>query len=496
MASGSFEAPDGLGRAVFLVTVDCLRADHLSCNGYGRPTTPALDAMAADGVNYPRAYSTAGHTSMSFPGILLSNFFQNFGRSRAVPGHLSTLAEALSDAGFRTVAFNAGNVQISHFYGYDRGFDEFHDFIDERGRDGSTFEMGMRPAEADLEAMLADCRARPQVLAMMEELTGLRGEALMEHLAEQRRFYPCDAAEAVRRTIADLQDSPDGDRFYWLHLMDVHEDIAVPFSRLGAFAPAEQLLLNLCADTPAGRYVLARDPARYVALYDAAVSYVDLNLEVLHAYLADSGMLDRSLICVTGDHGQALFEGGLFGHDFSWVTENLVHVPLVMAGGLAGPLRGADAARPVSTLDIAPTILDLCGIEAPASFLGRSLRDARPRPVHGQSFYLGVRNRTDDGSAWRFYLQPFPRPIKEWGAELDYVIEGGWQLIYDVRSGAGQLRPLKGASAEPPEPGPMKERLLRYFESTYDVPEQGAPASMSAHDTETVAARLEHLGYL
>ena len=143
------ERADGrAGRLVFLVTVDCLRADHISGNGYAVPTTPVLDAMAAEGVGFPRAYSTAGHTAMSFPGLLLSNYFQNFGRSRTVPAHLTTLAEALAANGFRTVALNAGNVQISHFYGYDRGFSEFHDFIDERGRDADTFEMGMRPDDS------------------------------------------------------------------------------------------------------------------------------------------------------------------------------------------------------------------------------------------------------------------------------------------------------------------------------------------------------------
>ena len=97
--------------------------------GYATPTSPALDALAAEGVYFPRAYSTAGQTAQSFPGILLSNFFQNYGRSRRVPDHLVPLAEALAAGGFRTVAFNAANPHISHFYGYDRGFDEYTDYL-------------------------------------------------------------------------------------------------------------------------------------------------------------------------------------------------------------------------------------------------------------------------------------------------------------------------------------------------------------------------------
>ena len=333
---------------------------------------------------------------------------------------------------------------------------------------------------------------------MVEELTGLRGEALAHYLGEQRRSYPCGAAEAVRRTIASLQEgAAAGDRFYWLHLMDVHEDIAVPASPLGAFSPAEQVLLNLCADTPTGRQVLTRDPRRYVALYDSAVSYVDANLGVLRAYLAEEGLLERSLICVTADHGQALFEGGAFGHSFTWLTEHQVHVPLVFSGGLARGLRTGDPGRAVSTLDVAPTILDLCGAAPPASFLGRSLRDPEPRTVYGQSFSHGVRNRTGDADAWRFYLQPFPRPIKEWGRALVFSIEGGWQLIVGARKDAPQLCRLKLAPPSlSPDPDAMKARLLDYFESVYAVPEQVEVAEMSVRDKQTVAARLAHLGYL
>jgi len=125
-------AAEGLERLVVLVTVDCMRGDRLSANGCPRPITPALDALAAEGVNYRRAYATAGQTSQSFPGLLLSNFFQNFGRSRAVPDALTSVAEVFSRNGYRTVALNAANPHISRFYGYDKGFDEYTDFIGDR----------------------------------------------------------------------------------------------------------------------------------------------------------------------------------------------------------------------------------------------------------------------------------------------------------------------------------------------------------------------------
>ncbi len=116
-------------RAAFLISAECLRADHLSCNGYARPTTPNIDALAAGGCTFPRAYATAGDTAQAAPGLLMSALYRGFGASRQVPSGMATLAEALSAAGFHTLGFNAGQAQASRFYGYARGFDEFCDFI-------------------------------------------------------------------------------------------------------------------------------------------------------------------------------------------------------------------------------------------------------------------------------------------------------------------------------------------------------------------------------
>ena len=192
--------------------------------------------------------------------------------------------------------------------------------------------------------------------------------------------------------------------------MDVHEDITLPAGPLCAFGPAEQLLLNLCASSKAGRQVLALDPRPYVGLYDAAVNHVDRNLALLHDFLAETGRLERSLLCVTADHGQTLFEGGVFGHSCSRLSEELVHVPLIFTGGLAAGLRDCDAGRAVTTLDLAPTILDLLGVRRPASFLGRSLRQDGQRPICGQSFMDGVRNRVNDATARRYPSDALPAP--------------------------------------------------------------------------------------
>jgi arylsulfatase A-like enzyme len=502
--------PSWIERLVVLITVDCLRAGQLSCNGYPKPTTPAIDGLAASGVNFTRTYSTAGQTAQSFPGILLSNFFQNFGRSRAVPEHLVTLAEALSRNGFYGTAHNAANPHVSHFYGYDKGFDEFTDFLgaenfshtDETFVDDSPKRL-TRPSEAELMAISKDCQAHPDVYEMLRELTGLEGLPLVGHIAGRARFYPYDAADLVKGAIGDILAPGSGaNRFCWLHLMDLHENITVPFSRMGSFTPVQRFFLNTLLATPLGVEVLRSYAGKYQELYDSAVSYVDMNVEILLNFLSDSGLLDSSLVCLTADHGQELLENGVFGHGYDRLVEGLVHVPLVFGGGLAERIDASGAGRPVSSLDVAPTILDVCDVDdTPETFLGRTLNDLEPRPVYGQTFYDGADNRCSDRTSRAFELKPFPQPVRESCKMILYCIEGGYQLIHDAGRGTTQLHKLASAApserdAQPPDAGRLRRQAEDFFDGAYALPEEDYAFELSGQDRQLVEARLQDLGYL
>ena len=380
-------------RLVFLITVDCLRADRLSCNGHPHATTPAIDGLAATGVNFRRAYSTAGATPQSFIGILLSNNSQNVGKSRGLPPHLTTLAEALAGGGFHTAGHSAANVLIPPFYGYDRGFDEFHDFleaVDVAPADESFVARAARPgagvAQHDVEAVTCDLKANPDIRAMLMQMKQLDAGALAAHIAGQKRF-DANAAALVKGLISALyRNRVERDQFHWMHLMDVHDPINVSFSRLGRFSPVQQFLLNTYATSPELLANLGGLAAKYRQFYGCAVNYVDLNLQVLVNMLVDSGLIERSLICVTADHGQALMEESVLGQSHDRNDETVAHVPLVFAGGLARRIDPSACDRPVYGLDIAPTILDVCDIAPPESFLGSSLNSTGTPPMSGKTF--------------------------------------------------------------------------------------------------------------
>src|SRR6267154_4964911 len=123
-------------RSVVLVTVDCLRADHVGHLGYTRPTTPFLDCLAKESMVFRNAIAAGAPTYYSLPALLASRYPLALGRDLIglAPGE-STVASVLQEYGFATAAFTAGNPYISQQFGYDQGFDVFCDFLHGYGLD-------------------------------------------------------------------------------------------------------------------------------------------------------------------------------------------------------------------------------------------------------------------------------------------------------------------------------------------------------------------------
>src|SRR5262249_11861424 len=118
-------------RSLILVTVDCLRADHVGFLGYPRPVTPYLDSLSKTGTVFSNAIVAGTPTYFSFPAMMASRYPLDLGRDvlGIAPGE-STIATILRDAGYATGAFIAGNPYLTSRFGYDQGFEKFQDFMD------------------------------------------------------------------------------------------------------------------------------------------------------------------------------------------------------------------------------------------------------------------------------------------------------------------------------------------------------------------------------
>ena len=121
----------GTPRSLVLMTVDCLRADHVGFLGYHRPTTPFLNSLAAESLIVPNAIVGGAPTYYSFPAIMASRHPLALGRDViGLAPEETTIASVLNQSGYATAAFLAGNPYLSRRFGYAAGFDTFHDFLD------------------------------------------------------------------------------------------------------------------------------------------------------------------------------------------------------------------------------------------------------------------------------------------------------------------------------------------------------------------------------
>ena len=340
-----------------LITVDCLRADHLSCLGYPKVTTPNLDSLAGKGAVFTQAISVSIRTQPSFKALFTSTYPLTDRGQLRLADSTTTVAQVLRDRRYRTAAFHS-NAWLSPYFGYDKGFDHFFD-VSGYGRSGKATRRW-----ASFADRLPSRRAAAAVGRLHKLAT--RQYPYWRSLVTS----PHTAAEELNREILSWIEADRRGFYLWVHYMDVHEPYLGPFRLLGLYARWRALVLNHRARYNPER-VSAKEIQWLVSLYDSRIAYVDREIGRLLRALEQQGVLDDTCIIVTSDHGQQLLEHGYYGHSGFHPWEELVRVPLIIAGpGVTH--RVID--EQVSMIDLAPTILALLDAPKPAAFRGRSLR--------------------------------------------------------------------------------------------------------------------------
>ncbi len=300
---------------VFVIVVDTLRADALDGSGSSLSASPGFAAFAADAVVYENAWSASSWTLPSVVSILTGAYpFRHGvmqGTSRFSEASVPSLAQRMTDAGYRSLGISQSHV-ASHRFGIDTGFEDF--FISNQ----------------------------------------LHSQRLLSQ--EVRRI--------LLSRLLRLGDSPHP-VFVYLHTVAPHAPYAPPaeYRYLADAAPGS---------LPSEKYDpilfmaenLGEDPrevAHMKALYDGEVAYADGELGRLFAMLRHLDLYDDSLIILLSDHGEEFGEHGGFNHGRT-LYEELLRVPMIIKypGSRWG---GQVISRRVSTVDLVPTILQTAGIE-------------------------------------------------------------------------------------------------------------------------------------
>jgi len=440
---------------IVLVTVDSLRADHVGWHGYNRPTTPNLDGLADGATRFTEAFAHACSTRPSFPSILTSSYALDHGGFHRLSPSRTTIAEALSGAGYATAGFHS-NLYLSADFGYDRGFDHFYD----------------SKTDPSLVA-----RIRQAVKSNLNQdglVYGLLQKAF--NATERTAGIELGSAYVAADEMTDMaldwaRETADKPRFLWVHYMDVHHPYTPPESYQRRFRDdpvsddrAIRLRRKMLEDPES---VTEAELGTIIDLYDAEIAFVDAEVQRLLDGL-DDAWGDDYITAFTADHGEEFFDHGRFSHAATFYDE-VMHVPLI----LDGVETSGEVADLVGLLDLAPTLVDAAGEDRPEAFEGSSLLD---RNGHDREHVIAEWADYDEG-ARRFAIR-----TKAW----KYVRLEDEQRLFDLRDD-----PEERTNVADDRP----EALDQFKTAIGEHVERIDGESLDAEMDEQVRQRLRDLGY-
>lgn len=378
---------------VILLSLDTLRADHLGCFGYGRPTSPEIDRFAASATRYTRAFASApwtlpSHASMFTGKHPFEHGARTFESSEKVDDNAGplaaehlTLAEAFRKAGYRTAAFAANEAFLARRYRLDQGFEIYE----------------------------------------------------VEH---------AHAREMNARVTRWLGDHGNDTFFLFVNYMDVHQ----PFNlepREGFMEEAAKVEDPVKVARSLRRKVLPGDgplPEEDLQLlqdmYDLALANMDEEIGKLLNHLDRTGLLDRSIVVIVSDHGGYFGEHHLLGHSKD-IYQGAMWIPFIVRE--PGQLEGRTRDDHLTSADVPRIIVSLLP-EALRAELAPLFPDRRSAlGAFGENYYTRPKDLFD--KPWSARFDRVRRMLIRWPYKLIHSSDGNHEL-YNLEEDPGEERNL------------------------------------------------------
>lgn len=433
---------------ILLVTLDTLRADHLSCYGNKIVKTPALDSLAADGYLFEKAFCQVPYTTPSHCSIMTSTYMSQHGafNGSAMKENLPTIAEILQKNGYNTAAFVSSAMVTSGNSGLNRGFEYYEDSL-------SPYSTFFRHDEF-------------QLLLTVHKLSYL----------SKLKLYQIPGSIVSERAMSWLRKKREGPFFCWLHYYDPHTPYDAP-------QPYKDMYKGkLDPELP-----MEHERTRYAG----EVTYTDAQLARVIKLLKETDLYNDTLIIVTSDHGEAFGEkhGKISERDHGFhLYDTTLHVPLIIK--LPNEKNVANRIpNLVQLLDIAPTILDLMGASSGSSFKGKSLVNLLKGKKHKEkeTVYSETASPLTLGQANQEILNA-RRLMSLRNSKIKYI-----------RNVTGEREELYNIASDPAETINIISKKSELAKSCYEsiIEVLGEPAE--AKETELdpmVLEQLRSLGYL
>jgi arylsulfatase len=421
------------GKNVLFVILDAARARQFGAYGYGRPTTPEIDRIAAEGIVFEKAYTPAVYTLAAMSSVWTSQYpdrhHSEVSFSSRLPKDRLTLAELLSAQGVETGGFVA-NAVAGTAGGFERGFTVFDEIWKSLGSGGGGFRK-----------------------VMPGWIAGHRGRRFFAYVHFREPHFPYDP-------------DPPFDAL---------------FGAVSTIPKAARRDMDWITAANQGRRPLSPEEREdLVRLYDGNLAFADQEVGALRKELEAAGLWDETVVIVAADHGEELFEQGWIGHNVHLFEES-VHVPLIVR--VPGVPRGKRIDGLVDLLDVAPTVADVFGVlgkgGSDKAFQGRSLLPV----IGGAPGKAAVLSRT----VW-------DRPryaLRDARYKYLYDTRSGEEKLFDLQSDPGEERDQ--LAADPLRAAYYRQSLHRWTLSLAGRPSTGGE---SVKLTPEQCDSLRAIGYL
>ena len=445
---------------IVLITIDTLRADHLSCYGYERETSPHIDKIAGRGYIFKNVLAPSSWTSPSMVSLFTSVYPINHGvvhgfveekkivNQEIFSDELITLAEILRSQGFTTFGI-ASNLHLCEEFGFARGFDYF--------------------------------KCLP--------------------------FYP---APAVNKTVSSWEtEIREAEKFFlWLHYFDPHHHYSPRKPWINDYT-SEALTRELRLYGKTKQELFSLIPMFYqkpeilsnlVALYDSEINFVDSYVgEIIKKYDFD----EDTLLIITSDHGEEFLDHGMLDHGQNLHGET-VTVPLIVK--LPQQKRGKIINQQISLLDIMPTILTMLEIPLSEQILGEPLLSANgqvrklPDRMLFSELQKGNRNMQAILSGEWKYIHNRLGTIEKLYYWVKSVITEDWKNLFSYQDPVEGLYNRKQDSYEqknlikenPSVSATLREQLLQWVSTAHHYPVE----KITVAPSQELLDKLKALGYI
>lgn len=458
---------------VLLITVDTLREDHLGCYGNQTVQTPHIDRLADQGILFENTISQIPLTNPSHCTIMTGMYPGRHGILYNKPSpfkpNVATLPEILSQNGYKTAAFVSGWTLKKKAC---RLFKRFQIYDDDYS------PLWFLPEPCTLNSFSR------QLLNLARQI------GFGDFMSSITKRPASQVVEAAMRWLNSNNSTPF---FLWIHLFDPHTPYTppAPYNKLydpeyvgkahgNWFAFSQKMRLEM-VNNP-------RDTTHIKALYAGEISYADEQIGILLATLERLGLMEKTLIIFTSDHGESLTEHNYYFNHSHCLYDQSLKVPLIFRF-LNAEMGGSKCQELVQLSDIFPTVLEYLGKKVSQKIDGRSLMvhcrtsaSTESSPVAVSMSFKEKRQISIRTSQYK-YIRASP-----WWVSYYYFMPGS-EEFYDLAADPGETQNLVDM-----KPVPLEQYRLMADEhwNTWLSSETNESQPVSRHATK----RLRSLGYI